>query len=167
MTQFTAFEGHTCVARGDLRAMVTAQRAAAQNGVNLLIYDDATGDVRDVDLRAFPPPARGRPKLGVKAREVTLLPGHWTWLSTQKGGASAALRRVRDEAIAESGGQRSEAARQTAVYAFLGSIAGDLPHFEEACRVLFAGNWTGFAAQIENWPEDMRVYALKLADLSD
>jgi hypothetical protein len=29
---------------------------------------------------------RGRPKLGGKAKEVTLLPRHWECLSTQKGG---------------------------------------------------------------------------------
>src|SRR5262245_35394061 len=29
---------------------------------------------------------RGRPKLGVIAREVTLLPRHWDWLATQPGG---------------------------------------------------------------------------------
>jgi hypothetical protein len=37
---------------------------------------------------------RGRPKLGVVAREVTLLPRHWEWLATQPGGASVALRRL-------------------------------------------------------------------------
>jgi hypothetical protein len=33
------------------------------------------------------PRGRGRPKLGVVAREVTLLPRHWDWLATQPGGA--------------------------------------------------------------------------------
>jgi len=79
MTYFTAFEDHKIAAKGDMPAMITAQREAATRGVNLLIYDDTTGEVRDVDLRAAPPPARGRPKMGVKAREVTLLPRHWEW----------------------------------------------------------------------------------------
>ena len=47
-----------------------------------------------------PPTKRGpgRPKLGVVAREVTLLPAHWTWLANQPGGASVALRRLVDAA---------------------------------------------------------------------
>jgi hypothetical protein len=41
----------------------------------------------------------GRPKLGVVAREVTLLPAHWEWLASQPGGASVALRRLIDAAL--------------------------------------------------------------------
>ncbi|MBC7683274.1 MAG: DUF2239 family protein, partial [Ferruginibacter sp.] len=40
------------------------------------------------------PRGPGRPKLGVVAREVTLLPRHWEWLATQPGGASVALRKL-------------------------------------------------------------------------
>ena len=83
MTLYTAFENQTVVAVGDMSAMIAAQRDASARGLNLLIYDDATGEVRDVDLRDAPPPARGRPKMGVKAREVTLLPRHWDWLRSQ------------------------------------------------------------------------------------
>ena len=167
MTQFTAFDGYSRVATGDMAAMIAAQRAALPRGVNLLIYDDTTGQVRDVDLRDVPAPTPGRPKLGVTAREVTLLPRHWAWLSTQKGGASAALRRVIDEAIAARQGARSDAERQTAAYKFLGSIAGDLPQFEEVCRALFAADWEGFRTRMDGWPADIRCYALKLADLTD
>ena len=167
MTTYTAFEGHARVAAGDMTAMIAAQRAAAPRGVNLLIYDDASGAVRDVDLRAAPPPARGRPKMGVKAREVTLLPRHWDWLSGQNGGASAALRRLIDAQIAAEGGKRSDAARQKTAYAFLGSIAGDLPGFEEVTRALFKSDWDTFAALMEGWPEDIRAYALRLAGVSD
>lgn len=163
MTYFTAFEGHQRVATGDMAAMVAAQRAAAPRGVNLLIYLDTTGEVRDVDLRDVPAPAPGRPKLGVKAREVTLLPRHWAWLSSQTGGASAVLRRVLDAAIAAQGGQRSDAERQAAAYAFLSSMAGDLPQFEEVTRALFAADWDGFAARMADWPADIQTYALKLA----
>ena len=87
MTNYTAFEGFDVVATGDMTAMIAAQRAALPRGVNLLIYEDDTGQVRDVDLRDAPPPQRGRPKLGVKPREVTLLPRHWDWLADQRGGA--------------------------------------------------------------------------------
>ena len=62
----------------------------------------------DPDIPAAPatdddgaqPPSRGpgRPKLGVVAREVTLLPRHWEWLAKQHGGASVTLRKLIDEA---------------------------------------------------------------------
>lgn len=167
MTQYTAFEEMRVVARGDMTAMVAAQRAALPRGVNLLIYDDATGEVRDVDLRDAPPPARGRPKMGVTPREVTLLPRHWTWLRGQKGGASPALRRLVDAAMKAEGGARSNAARQKTAYAFLTSIAGDLAGFEEMSRALFASDWERFAAAMADWPEDVRTYALALADITD
>ena len=166
MTQYTAFEDMQVVARGDMTAMIAAQRAALPRGVNLLIYDDASGAVRDVDLRDAPPPARGRPKMGVTAREVTLLPRHWEWLRAQKGGASPALRRLVDAAIKDAAGLRSDAARQRAAYDFLSSIAGDLPGFEEMSRALFASDWDGFAAAMAAWPADVRAYALALADVA-
>lgn len=41
---------------------------------------------------------RGRPKLGVIGREVTLRPDDWQWLGAQPGGASLALRQLVDAA---------------------------------------------------------------------
>ena len=163
MTTYTAFEKHQKIASGDMAAMIAAQRDALLRRENLLIYNDATGAVRDVDLRDAPPPARGRPKMGVKAREVTLLPRHWDWLRGQKGGASAVLRRLVDDAIRVSAGARSDHERQTTTYAFVSSIGGDLPDFEEASRKLFANDWMGFATVIANWPADVRDYAIALA----
>jgi hypothetical protein len=163
MTLYTAFENRSVVAIGDMSAMIAAQRDASTRGINLLIYDDATGQVRDVDLRCAPPPARGRPKMGVKAREVTLLPRHWDWLRSQKGGASAVLRRLVDQEIKATAGTRSNHERQSATYAFISSIGGDLPGFEAATRQLFANDWMGFATQVANWPNDVRDYALRLA----
>ena len=154
------------MATGDMTAMIAAQRAALPRGVNLLIYEDDTGQVRDVDLRDAPPPQRGRPKLGVKPREVTLLPRHWDWLADQRGGASAKLRSLVDDAMWAEGGQRSAAVRQKTTYAFLSSIAGDLPRFEAATRALFAGDWDAFADEIADWPEEVRSYALRLAGLT-
>jgi len=167
MTTYLAFDGADCVATGDMQAMIAAQRAALPRGVNLLIYDDATGAVRDVDLRDAPPPVRGRPKMGVKAREITLLPRHWEWLRDQKGGASAAIRRLVDQAMSDSKGTRSDTARQNAAYAFLSSIAGDLDGYEEVTRALFANDWDGFARRMQNWPTDIRSFALQLADITD
>lgn len=163
MTLYTAFEAQSVVATGDMTAMIAAQRDASARGVNLLIYDDATGQVHDVDLRDAPPPARGRPKMGVKAREITLLPRHWEWLRSQKGGASAVLRRLVDQEIKATAGTRSDHERQSVTYAFISSIGGDLPGFEDATRQLFANDWMGFATRIANWPTDVRDYALRLA----
>lgn len=163
MTTYTAFEDHRTTAKGDMAAMIAAQRAALPRGVNLLIYDDETGHVRDVDLRDAPPPARGRPKMGVKAREITLLPRHWDWLAGQKGGASAVLRRLVDAEINKAAGSRSDHSRQKTTYAFISSIGGDLPDFEDASRCLFANDWMGFATKIAAWPADVRDYALWLA----
>ncbi len=167
ITSFTAFEDHCITAQGDMPVMIAAQRAALARGINLLIYDDKTGQVRDVDMRDAPPPQRGRPKLGVKAREVTLLPRHWEWLADQKGGSSATLRKLVDDAIKAADGHRSDAARQKTAYAFVSSIAGDLPDFEDITRALFAGDWAAFASKMQGWPEDVRRYALRMADLTD
>ena len=63
------------------------------------------------DNRATEPRGRGRPKLGVVAREVTLLPRHWEWLAAQPGGASVALRKLVDEARRTQRRPRSPARR--------------------------------------------------------
>jgi hypothetical protein len=49
-------------------------------------------------------PARGRPKMGVVAREVTLLPHQWDWLNAQPGGASATLRHLVETSCAAAPG---------------------------------------------------------------
>lgn len=165
MTTYTAFDGPSIIATGDMAQMIAAQRAASENGVNLLIFDDASGKVRDVDLRDAPPPTRGRPKLGVTAREVTLLPRHWDWLGNQRGGASAALRRLVDGARKADQAQANPKAAVMAVHSFLSSIAGDLPNYEEALRNLYAGDADGFASQIADWPADIRGYAHQLAGM--
>jgi uncharacterized protein len=109
------------------------------------------------------PRGRGRPRLGVVAREVTLLPRHWEWLAGQPGGASVILRRLVDEARRANGGQSQARARQAIAYRFMSALAGDLPGFEEATRALFAGNHESFERQMAAWPADLRTYALKLA----
>lgn len=109
------------------------------------------------------PRGRGRPRLGVTAREVTLLPRHWDWLAEQPGGASVALRKlVEDARRAASGKDRTRKAHERA-YHFISAIAGDLPGFEEATRALFADDRTGFSTHTASWPKDVRDYALLLA----
>jgi hypothetical protein len=92
-----------------------------------------------------------------------LLPSHWDWLSGQKGGASAVLRRLIDEAIRTPTGLCSDHERQTTAYALMSTMGGDLPDFEDASRKLFANDWMGLATLIAAWPKDVRDYALALA----
>lgn len=169
---YTAFDGHTRIASGTLAEAARAVKHAAEG----LIFDDETGRVVDVDTRgtdeevaaryavpAEEPRKRGRPRLGVVAREVTLLPRHWEWLASQPGGASVALRRlVEDARRASAGGDRQRQSRDTA-YRFISAIAGDLPGFEEISRALFANDPHRFRALMSAWPPDIRDHALHLA----
>ena len=153
----------------------------------MLIFDDATGRVVDVDLRGnedavraryAPPPAnamatadepetlprrRGRPTLGVVGREVTLLPRHWDWLNAQPGGASVSLRKLVDDA--RRTGAESERARKArdSAYHFLSAVAGDLRGYEDAVRALFADDLEHLRSLSGEWPPDVVAYALRLA----
>lgn len=118
--------------------------------------------------KAAPPPkkssqSRGRPKLGVVGREVTLLPRHWEWLNSQPGGASVALRKLVDEARRVNGNKDRVRSAQEASYRFMVAIAGDLPGFEEATRALFQANEARFDEMVEGWPADVKNHARKLA----
>jgi hypothetical protein len=105
---------------------------------------------------------RGRPRLGVVGREVTLLPRQWEWLAAQPGGASVVLRRLVDEARRTGGALHKMRAAHEAAYHFIAAMAGDLPGFEEATRALFANDRARFEQQMESWPEDLRIYAVRL-----
>ncbi|WP_373377778.1 DUF2239 family protein [Cupriavidus nantongensis] len=138
------------------------ERSAAR-AAQLAAPQPAAGEGGDVADTAEPR-GRGRPKLGVVSREVTLLPRHWEWLAAQPGGASVALRKLVEQARREHAGKdRSRAASERA-YHFMVAIAGDLAGFEEASRALFANDLEGFARQIADWPVDVREHALRLAD---
>jgi uncharacterized protein len=178
----TAFDGERRLASGPLIDVAMAVKAATAAGAEgpLLAFDDATGAVVDLDLRGSradiavrlaaapgdppgPPRGRGRPKLGVVAREVTLAPRHWEWLAAQPGGASAALRRLVEEARRSSGAKDRERAAQEAAYRFMAAMAGDLPGFEEATRALFAKDRLRFERHVAQWPDDVSAYATRLA----
>ena len=119
-----------------------------------------------IGLRYFdsgPPRGRGRPRLGVVAREITRLPRHWDWLNSQPGGASVALRKLVDEGRRTSGDRDRRRSVQEAAYRFISALAGNLPGFEEAIRALFAFDRRRFCDLIASWPEDVRDYAIKLA----
>ncbi len=172
------FLGDARVAEGPLAAVLPLIREARRKaGREPLTFDRATGKVVDLDLRGSldeararlaPPPAPekrgpGRPKLGVVAREVTLLPRHWDWLAAQPGGASVALRKLVEARM--KGGEGPERARRAkeATYRFMTAMAGDRPGYEAATRMLFAGDWTAFDAAVAGWPEDVRETARAMA----
>lgn len=115
--------------------------------------------------RAEAPPARtaGRPKLGVVAREITLLPRHRDWLNRQPGGASVALRKQVEDARRVNAGRDSVRAAREAAYRFMSAIAGALPGFEEASRALFAGERERFDELVAPWPQDERAHLGKLS----
>jgi hypothetical protein len=178
---FTAFEGQRRIASGPLADVALAVKHA-ETGTNapIAIYSDATGRPIDLDLRgsddeiaarlrrAFPagatePRGRGRPKLGVVAREVTLLPRHWEWLSAQPGGASVALRKLVDEARRANGDKDRNRAARDAAYHFMSAMAGNLANFEDAARALFADDRRRLAGLIAGWPDDIRDHIIQLA----
>lgn len=164
METITAFLGDAAIARG-LRGDVTrliAERWPASDQAAIRAYDDVSGGVVDLDyggVAEAAPRGRGRPKLGVVAREVTLLPRQWEWLSRQRGGASAALRRLVDE-VARSA--PSPEARRDAAYRFMSDRCGDRPGYEEALRALYRGDAERLEALVAEWPEDIRAYLFNL-----
>jgi len=164
----TAFSGYKMISQGALdivsRAAIDELRHNPQAYV--LVFNDATGQVVDLDLRKRSQETSrgpGRPKLGVTAREVTLLPRHWEWLAEQPGGASVALRRLVEEARRAKASTNRVRTAQEAVYKFLSSIVGNEPGFEEALRALYRGDRKRFTALVNSWSGDVPAHALKLA----
>ncbi|WP_296598709.1 DUF2239 family protein [Phenylobacterium sp.] len=178
---FTAFVDRHMIASGSVDAVAIAVDARGGD-LPILIFDDVTGRSVELDLRYGPDHAvaefrartsapatpearqgRGRPKLGVVAREVTLLPRHWDWLASQPGGASAALRRlVEDARRTHQVDDHQRQARETA-YRVMSALAGDLPAFEEASRALFAGDLEKLRREAASWPPGVRDYVLRLS----
>jgi len=132
---------------------------------------DAAWQARAVESEQAPPDepgeeaprGRGRPRLGVVAREVTLLPRHWDWLAAQPGGASVVLRRLVDSARHASDAKDRVRASREAVHRFMTALAGNLPGYEEALRALYAGERARFEAWSVDWPEGVRDYVRELA----
>lgn len=197
----TAFENHRLLVSGPLVDVAFAVKTATESGSPdmILVFDDATGRVIDLDLRGTKadivqrlsqppqtfigryrprsievseperkdeisePRGRGRPRLGVVAREITLLPRQWEWLAAQPRGASAVLRRLVDDARRNWGTRQQRQAAQDAAYQFMLAIAGDLPGYEEATRALFADDRTRLEQWVAQWPKDLRLHVLRLA----
>jgi hypothetical protein len=183
-----AFEGGHKIAEGPLADVAVAMRERAGKATHeaILVFDYETGKSLQIDLSgsdkdvrarlaanlpteasadAFSatPRGPGRPRLGVIAREVTLLPRHWDWLNAQPGGASVALRKLVEEARKARGDTDTVRSRQEAAYRFMSAIAGDWPNYEEANRALFASDADRFHQLTASWPADVRDHARRLA----
>jgi len=166
---FVLFEGTTPLAEGSYPALAAQRETLTPEARgSALILNLATGDIAygpdPAPPQSAPPGAsRGRPKLGVVSGEVTLLPRHWQWLKAQRGGASATLRRLIDEARRAGQGEAEAKARQERCYRFMTHLGGDLPGYEDALRALFAGDEATFAEAIKPWPEGLRTWVWRLA----
>jgi len=189
-----AFEGERCIASGSLAdvALIVKGTIDTNPHAQILVFDaqsselieiNCRGSVADVMKRivattadspvaedAPPQPAvpagPGRPRLGVVAREITLLPRHWEWLSSQPGGASVALRKLVEQAKRTSLAADRIRQAQEATFRFMNVMAGDLDGFEETSRALFAADRTRFDALISAWPGDIREHLHDLAELA-
>ncbi len=180
---WTAFAGHSRIATGTLQDVALAAKAVIDGGNSdaVMVLDDRDSQRVEIDFRGddthilaqLPDPpevidpeaprGRGRPKLGVVPREVTLLPRHWDWLNRQPGGASVALRKLVEEARHTHRVRDRIRQSQEAAYRFMSIMAGDRPGFEEATRALFAGNHVRFDAMTGTWPVDVRDHVQRLA----
>jgi uncharacterized protein len=177
-----AFAGDICIAAGDLSCVaLAAQRAmVAARHDPVLVFDAQTSEPVELDLRGSredtlrrlpkaatsepdAPRGPGRPKLGVVAREVTLLPRHWDWLGSQPGGASVALRKLVENAMRSNTSKDRMRTSQNAAYKFMSVMAGNRPGFEEASRALFAADAHKFSRLISAWPKDIRDHLRTLA----
>jgi hypothetical protein len=190
--QWTAFDGPKCVRSGSPASVALAAKKLieTEGQASVIVFDEAsrvidldlrgtdadvlarlgtntTSPAADVDAMAaasdLTPRGRGRPKLGVVAREVTLLPRHWDWLSTQPGGASAAVRRLVDAARQSNVEKDRRRQAKECAYRFISAMAGNEPGFEEGTRALFAGNAARFTELTDGWPPDVRDHARALA----
>jgi hypothetical protein len=186
---YIAFEGDRRVASGNLREVISAAKETLEQrkDASVLVFDGTTSGPIEIDFRgsiddvlarlpdvatapaageeAAPsvPRGPGRPKLGVVAREITLLPRHWEWLAQQSGGASVALRKLVDEARRANKDKDRIRLAQEAAYRFIAAMAENKPHYEEVARALFAGDAARFEAWTASWPADVRDHARRLA----
>lgn len=188
--QYIAFAATARIAAGSLKEVTRAAKGVTDRGdpCSVLIFDAVTSEQLEVDFRGsldevlsrllsreqfgaggsaeVEEDARrspGRPKLGVIAREVTLLPRHWDWLAQQPGGASVTLRKLVEQAKRSSGEADRVRLSRESTYRFMSAMAGNEPGFEEAARALFAGNQDRFDEMIRSWPPDVREHLAELA----
>lgn len=184
-----AFQGDRRIAEGDLGAVARLVKQATDTmDDTILVFDAETSQPIEIDLRGSveemlsrlpsapaatidtsepteaPRRGPGRPKLGVVAREITLLPRHWDWLAQQPGGASVAIRKLVEDARKASGAKDRIRKAREAAYRFASVMAGNRPNYEDAMRALFADDRSRFTQLTDAWPVDVRDHARRLSD---
>jgi uncharacterized protein len=173
---YSAFRGTDLFAAGTRAKVLCALKALfdQDKGALVLTFDDQTGKQVDFDLRGMledvlaryeSTPIRvgpGRPKLGVVAREVSLLPRHWEWLEQQPSGASEAIRKLVEEARKQNPDEQSSRMAIEAAGRFMSAMGGNLAGFEEASRALYARNRSQLENLISPWPRDIRLHVQHL-----
>ncbi len=185
-----AFEGDRRIASGDLREVARTVKGTLERrkDATIIVFDGNTSATIEIDFRGSmvdvlarlpddagapipvedaaisAPRGPGRPRLGVVAREVTLLPRHWEWLARQPGGASVAIRKLVEQASRTSEHKDRIRQAQEAAYRFMSVTSGNKPHYEDAIRALFAGDASRFENLIAEWPADIRGHTSRLAE---
>jgi hypothetical protein len=147
----------------DLPPLGTGATASTHSGSG---SNDSTPHRRSSRIERLAPAlprGPGRPKLGVVAREVTLLPRHWDWLAGQPGGASATLRRLVEEARRTGDGKACQRQAEEAVDRFMQAMTGNYAGHEEASRAFWRNEREKFEALTAAWPNDVRDYLRQLA----
>ncbi|GAA5444297.1 hypothetical protein Misp06_02483 [Microbulbifer sp. NBRC 101763] len=172
-TDYIAIDQQQIVARGTLEVIVRRVKSMGTTHEPMVFEADSCkrievdwhGDTEEVlaalsvDVPA-PKTKRGRPKLGVIPKEVTLLPRHWEWLGQQPGGASATLRKLVEQAQKHVSLEERITTKQHQLDRFMLLVAGDTPGFEEASRALYRNSKVGFEKAIQFWPEDLKQLLL-------
>jgi hypothetical protein len=179
-TQYLAIYDKAVISRGSLEEIIYQVKAFSSHiepmvfevescrRVDFNWYGDAQTVLANASTDNTKSSKRGRPKLGVKAKEVTLLPRHWEWLSTQKGGASSAIRRLVDEAQSNASTEDVICGKQQQLDKFMLAFLGDEPGFEEASRALYRNSKVSFEAAIESWPTEIKDFVIgKFMHISD
>lgn len=181
--KYTVFVGFDILLSDELEPVLKAVKSylSKNRPIELLIFSDETGKQMDFDLsgterevlerhKVFTKTSEnklstvGRPRLGVVAREISLLPSQWEWLNHQQGGASATIRLLIDEKLNKIQPDKIRIKNsQEVTYRFLSSIAGNLPQFEEVIRYLYRSDKKKFIKLMEDWPQDIQQHALKLS----
>ncbi len=190
---FTVFRGQKFIYRGDLPTAVQAAAKADKEGVQgrVVVYDDSSGKTFDINLQGSiekiietladhpamnrklehpevqeeKPRKRGRPKLGVTTKEISLLPRHWQWLSRQKGSPSATLRRLVEESRRANIGKEHIEQSRDAIHNFMWDMCGNFEGFEEVTRDLYRNDFLSFYAKISLWPNDVKEYIRRLVEI--
>lgn len=176
--EVVVFQGEHLIASGMLSSVVEAAKNVfdQKTGATVVILNAETSEPVSVDLNGTIAEVKervstlvstgekrgpGRPKLGVIAREITLLPRHWDWLNNQPGGASVALRKLVDEATR---GKQTDQAKQIqeVVVRFIKTVAGNRSDFEDAIRALNANDRERFSQIIHTWPADIHAHIERL-----